>query len=481
MKWISKRRIMSFIFMLILILVAGCVYKSKLPPLCEKLECEKQIFITNVDLFNGDPDQGIMENVNILIENGRIIKIGKFPPSGVDAEIIDGKGKMVIPGLIDAHTHVVSPGSPPWFPVMPGEELIRRNFSSYLYAGITTVYDMGGPLHDLEKIKTDIETEEQINPRFFYAGKMLTQKGGHPERMLKELIPWPVDVMTIGKLVFLIDAPADIAPAIKENKAHGATLTKIMVDQIPFGVPSLREPLIEAIVSESKKTDLMVCAHIGSETDLLTALNSGVRFFAHTPYRSSISDTTTQSMGEKEIVVIPTLVAFDQAADFFADTLSFSDLEKEIIEPNILEAYINIPDGGLEAKDPQFQIWIHELQVHREIKYENVRKMKAAGVTLIAGSDSPNVAAVAGGSLHKEMRLLVEKCGFTPMEAVASATSVSGDILGRITGVRGLGRIVVGGPADLVMLNGDFREDIRRTENIHMVVSNGRIVERKIQ
>lgn len=475
-----KTRINVFVlFFIVSFFLSGCIYRSNVPPLALKQPLEKLICIQNVNLFTGDPDQEVLNNVDILIENNRIAKIGMVSIPEKDCKIIDGKGKMVIPGLIDHHIHITSPGAPPWFPVLPNDTLIERNLSSFLYAGVTTVFDMGGPLYDLEALTKRITSEENVNPRFFYAGKMLTKKGGHPDRMLREIIPWPADVLVIKKLTFFIEDQTDIADAIAENKAHGSSLTKIMVDQLPLGIPSLYEDLIRDIVIESDKAGMVVGSHIGSESDLLTGLNSGVRFFCHAPYRSAISDSTIVSMKENQAIIIPTLVVFDYLAEFFKNTLQFNAFDRQILDPEILEAYRNVPHSGLTPGDPQFESWIHDLVTYQEIKYENVRKMKQAGITIIAGSDSPNVATVGGSSLHTEMRLLVEKCGFTPIEAVSAATFVSGNMLERTTGEKGLGRIAEGGPADLVILNGDFRKDISQTENIYLVISNGRIVDRK--
>ena len=183
---------------------------------------------------------------------------------------------------------------------------------------------------------------------------------------------------------------------------------------------------------------------------------------------------------EKQAVIIPTLVVFEYSANFFRNSLQFTDFDRQILDPVIFGAYMEVPEGGLKTDDPQMESWIHDLLTYQDIKYENIRKMKEAGVTIIAGSDSPNVATVGGASLHMEMRLLVERCGFTPTEALASATSVSGKMLAETTGVEGLGEIKEGGMADLVVLNADFREDIRHTENIFMVISNGKIVDRKL-
>lgn len=461
-------------------LMTGCFYTSKLLPLAEKHHLARPVLIKNIAVFTGDPDQGILEHVNILVENGKIMKIGGLQVSPADCEVIDGDGKMAIPGLIDHHVHVYSPGAPPWLPTIPNKTLLERNLSSYLYAGITTVFDMGDPLYDMETFKQRAEAEDKVNPRLFYVGKCLNKKGGHPDYMLRNMLPWPIDSITIDKVMFAVSDRENIRKAILENKAHGASMTKIMIDQLPLGIPSLYEDLTEQIVEESKAAGLMVGAHIGSESDILTGMNAGVRFFAHAPYRSSISDSTIQKMKDNQVAIIPTLVVFEYSANFFENKLHFTPFDQEVLDPNILDAYMKAPHGVFELKDPRLSSWVHDLITYRDIKFENVRKMKNAGITIIAGTDSPNVATVPGSSLHTEMRLLVEKCGFSPEEALRAATFTSGRMLEQLTGEKGLGLIKEGGPADLVILNRDFRQDISATEDIYGVICNGRIVERNI-
>ncbi|NOY69705.1 MAG: amidohydrolase family protein [Deltaproteobacteria bacterium] len=468
-----------FLSVLLLGLLSGCFHSSKLPPLIEKYNPGKPIIIKGAAVFTGIPGQDVLRNADILIENGKIARIGDVSDAKSDCLVIDGKGKMVIPGLIDHHVHITSPGTPPWYPVMPDRKLIERNLSAFVYAGITSVFDMGGPPYDMESTGKRIAAEDKINPRLFYVGKILTKKGGHPCYMLDNLMPWPGGAIAIRKVVDQISDKDDIRPAILENKAHGATMTKIVIDQLPLGIPSLYEDLTREIVAQSKKEGLTLCAHIGSESDILTGMNAGVRFFAHAPYRSSLSDATIQRMKADQVSVISTLVVFDRTADFFKNTTAFTGMDRQILDPQIMNAYLNPPNGALDFGDPRLVSWVHDLETCREIKFENVRRMKAAGITIIAGTDSPNVATVAGSSLHTELRLLVEKCGFSPTEAVLAATSVSGEMIEKITGVKGLGRITPGGPADLVILNKDFRNDITQTENINTVISNGRIVKRQ--
>jgi hypothetical protein len=169
-----NRAMKRCLILLVVVFMAGCVHRSEMPPLAEKKEMAKPILITDVSVFMGNPGQDILEHADILIEKGRILKIGNITDlQQTDYERIDGKGKMVIPGLIDHHIHTHSPGAPPWFPVMPDETLLDRNLSSYLFAGITSVFDMGGPLYEMEALQQRIQSEGRFNPRLIYVGSGL--------------------------------------------------------------------------------------------------------------------------------------------------------------------------------------------------------------------------------------------------------------------------------------------------------------------
>ena len=103
---------------------------------------QKPILITNVSIFNGK-DHKLSYNQDVFIKNGIIQSISQANKTTYQEaqKIIEGKGKFLIPGLIDAHVHIASNGSPPWDVVKPDPVF---NLNAYLYAGITTVYDLGG-------------------------------------------------------------------------------------------------------------------------------------------------------------------------------------------------------------------------------------------------------------------------------------------------------------------------------------------------
>ncbi len=456
----------------LLFFFTGCIYRTDLPLLTKFSPDKKPILIKKITLFNGDPNQKIKTEVNILIKDGKISKISKSNIDISDAVIIDGRGKMAIPGLIDAHTHTLGVSAPPTITALPNKE---RNMSAYLYAGITTVYDMGDPLKDLKKMADKLSKGLIAGPRLYYAGKIFTKEKGHPAALIRQNVMWPFSSFVISSMVFEIGYLKDIPEMVHKNVSMGASYTKVIVDRIPLEAPSLNVEELSEIVRVSKKYRLKTVAHIGSEDDILTAMKSGIRIFVHAPYRSSISDPTVKKMKKANCIVASTLAVFDNIVLLAQKKLNFTKMDREIGDPYIIKAYGKL---SFDKIDPLLREWVEDAEKYKDVKFQNVIKMKEAGITLIAATDTTNVGSFPGSTLHRELELLVARCSFTPVEAVAAATYIPGKFYSDITGSEQLGYLSEGMPADLLILNGDFRKDIRETANINTIILKGRIIER---
>ncbi len=452
--------------------LAGCLHKTDLPLLTRAAKDQKPVLIAGASFFSGDPESEVRENINILVEKGRIGKISADPIDAPGAIVIDAAGKMVIPGLIDSHIHIFGSGAPPSLPALPNPE---RNITAFLYAGITTVADMGGPVEELEALNQKLKNNEIAGPRLFYAGKLFTLKDGHPAAMIRHFVLWPFDNAIVSDLLFELEGDDDIKSMILENKNHGAGFSKLVADRIPLTAPTLDSGQIKAIVDASKKEGFMTVAHIGSEENIQACLDGGVRIFIHGPYRSKLSENTIRRMKAAGSIVTPTVAVFDNIVRYARGDLKFSNLDREILDPVILAEYKKPIDKNA---DDDMAKWVRETARYQEIKFDIVKKLKAAGIPILAGSDSINPACSPGGTLHRELELLVTKCGFTPVEAVAAATFISGKLYTGVTGQSRLGYLKEGLPADILILNGDFREDITQTRNIFQVISKGRVVKR---
>ena len=141
------------LFLSVLFLFGCKDYYTK--KLVEKSDNTFPVLITGVNIFNGK-DSTLILNKDVLVENGFIKNITDhfIPVKGKSYITINGKGKTLMPGLIDAHVHLSGSGSVPWENVKANE---AYNLSAYLHSGITTVYDMGGMASGMEKLSKKTE------------------------------------------------------------------------------------------------------------------------------------------------------------------------------------------------------------------------------------------------------------------------------------------------------------------------------------
>ncbi len=447
-------------------------HRTDLPPLTETPAESGAILIENASVFTGRAPDRIINNASILIKDGKIASIAAGAVDAGDAKKIDASGKMVIPGLIDAHTHVGMAGAPSSLPSLPNPE---RNMTAFLYAGITSVMDMGGDIRALEKMSAALESGKMSGSRLFYAGPLLTKKGGHPAAMIRLSVFWPLSEIAVSASTRELVPGSDYEKIINENKKHGARMTKVVRDDIPLMVPCLETDELGKIAEVSARAGLPVVAHIGTEDDIIACLDAGIRYLMHAPNLSALSDATIARMKKQKAVVNATLAVYDNISLLADKKLTVSAMDRETADPKFIEEYLK---GQSDKTAPALKEWVSEEMKYRDIKFDNVRRMKKAGIPVIAATDTPNVATFPGSSIHRELELLVTRCGFTPAEAVAAATSVPADQFAAVLGGEGFGYVKEGGPADLVILAGDFREDIRNTALIDTVIQRGKIIKR---
>src|SRR5262245_45591423 len=126
---------------------------------------------------------------DVLVRGERIEAIAATgaQPAPEDAEVIEGTGATLLPGLVDAHAHLVSDPSPPWALQLPDPEWVMR---SYLYAGVTTIFDAADSSGDAFERRERVAAGLLLGPRIFTAGAAITAEGGHPVAMVRSLAPW---------------------------------------------------------------------------------------------------------------------------------------------------------------------------------------------------------------------------------------------------------------------------------------------------
>jgi imidazolonepropionase-like amidohydrolase len=403
----------------------------------------------------------------IVVRDGKIETIdassgrmNRLPPG----ELVDGTGKFLIPGLWDMHVHMVFGD---WFP--RGKEVTLPLF---IANGITGVRDMGGELEVLQQWRKEISAGTLLGPRMVISGPMLD--GPQPR------FPSSIAIKT----------PEDGRRAVADLKRRGADFIKLQ-SLIP-------RDAVFAIADEARKQGITFVGHVPDSVRASEASNAGQKSFEHligifegsspledaflkgpktegqflSTYDPKRAATLFALLAKNHTWQCPTLVwelggnLIDQT-DFAHDTRAryAPAYWKDVTWKRFTEDIVH----GFNTDD----LATRKRFVEKEL--EVVNTMHRAGIEFLAGTDTPpGVHVFPGFSLHEELQRFVA-AGFTPMEALQTATLNPAKFLGMDDR---LGTIEKGKLADLVLLDANPLDDIRNTRKIAAVIVNGRYLSR---
>jgi imidazolonepropionase-like amidohydrolase len=425
--------------------------------------------IRNVRVFDA-PRAALLDGPrDVLIREGRIAAVGR--PGEVHGAVreIDGGGKTLIPGLIDVHVHSGGSASPSWHTELPDTD---ENLGALLYAGVTTALDAAGLTPAVFRVRDDIRSGKKLGPRLFAAGPMFTGPGGHPIGIMRETLPFWARWYAIPRLTREAATPDEARHAVADLLPEHPDVLKIAVDQLPIE-PRIGTDVVAAIAATGHEQHIRSVAHVGRSVDVLDSVHAGVDAMMHSPYQEEISDEAVAALAARNIPVVATLAVWDAVERVGAvKPGDFTPLEREIAKPAVLDALTRAPASW--SAEPNAGM-LHLLASAHAARRRNVQKLRAAGVTILAGSDAVNLGNFPGAGLHVELATLVQ-AGLTPGEALRAATSDNARFLEG--DAPEAGEVAVGRRADLVLIDGDPTADVAALERISRVFLGGVELER---
>ena len=375
-----------------------------------------------------DVEQGRwVESPVVLIENERITAVGANLPVPEGARLIDLGGKVILPGLIDAHVHIAGGG---WGSndgiarsVLRGAGNARRT----LEAGFTTVRSMGGGNLAGVALRDAVASGDVAGPRIFDAGTLLGVTGGHCGGRLHPDNPVPSRGNANGAEEFV--------KRVREQSSFGADFIKICItggftSGTSPAITQFREEEVRAVVETAHNLGLKVAVHAYSAHAVKLAVELGADSIEH---GSLIDDQGIRLLKRNpQQVVVPTLSVFGTA---------LQRAERVGATPAALKQLHHVLD----------------------VYMDNVRKIVRAGIPVIYGSDGPP------GNNFSEFPLLVD-AGLTPVQVLQSATIRSAEFLGA---AEDIGSVSVGKYADIVAYDTDPLEDIDQFSRVSWVMKGG--------
>ncbi len=416
----------------------------------------ESILIEGATLVDGTGRQPL-DGASVLIEGETITTISRSAIE-VDGAVtrIDGAGKFLMPGLMDLHIHLQGAVE-----VTP-EGLVKnknsraravRGLHSYLYSGVTTIYDAGNVPDYILTLRAEERAGKIVSPRIFATGAIVTYPGSHGSN------EWGT----------LVDSWPEAIPALDAHIARKPDLLKLTFEERGWGsrpmIPKLPVDLMQKIIEYYNDRGIRTTVHTSSEYRARQAIFAGIDTLAHPIIQGPITDDFARLMSVKKIPMVTTLTIGDNYSrlaehpEYLDDPLYQATLTAEEIEVLKTE----------RRKEYQARKWTAWMKVMTTIAQENVRKINEAGGILVAGTDQ-----TTGPALHRELELLAD-AGIPAADIVRIATLNGAIFLGK---ERQLGSIEEGKMADLVLLSADPTKNISNAKKILQVIKGGQIVDR---
>jgi len=406
-----------------------------------------KILFTNARILDVVAGAVLAEH-DVLIADGRIREISDTSIHTAEARVVDVRGRVLMPGLCDAHVHTVTATSSfveleTWSPFYTASRMMDV-LKGMLFRGFTTVRDAGGADWG---IAAAIEQGYVVGPRLLFCGKALSQTGGHgdmrgPGQNFEQCLCCP----GLGRIC---DGVTEVRRAVRDEVRKGATHIKLMAsggiasptDRITSTQFSLEE--LRAAVEEAQAASIYCMAHAYTARAIERALECGVRSIEH---GNLLTDETAKVFVRKEAFMVPTLVVLFTMA---------KEGEKHGLPPHHIAKVPAVFEHGTRAL---------------EICHRN-------GVKLVYGTDLL-------GTMHDRQseEFLIRAEIQKPIDVIRSATCIAADLF-QMSGE--IGVVAQGARADLLVVDGDPTEDLHllqeQGKSLKVIMKDGNIFKNELQ
>ncbi|HEY0429439.1 MAG TPA: amidohydrolase family protein [Pyrinomonadaceae bacterium] len=369
----------------------------------------------------------LINNAVVVVENDKIVSAGSDTAIPPDAKIIDLGDATILPGLIDAHTHITYHfdengrfGETGDASAQVTLKYAEENARLTLEAGFTTIRNLGDSTGVDVYLRDEIKRGETTGPRMIVSGYPMLSSILSGAKKQEERVE-------------------RIRQFVKDRIAEKVDVIKIFEGVDAFGNPLFSAKEIRAAVEEARKANLKVAVHAHEAAAVIAAVTGGCDSIEH---GSFLTDEAIRLLAKKRVALVPTLY---------------------------------LPTHYLEHKK-QFAFDASTWDFFEKLKannLENARKAKVRGVWIVNGSD-----AVAGyhGNNAREIEWLT-KAGLKPAEAIRAATIDAAELLG----LKGqIGEIRPGFFADVIAVSGNPLDDTSSLERVAFVMKSGKVIKSKL-
>jgi imidazolonepropionase-like amidohydrolase len=384
--------------------------------------------VQDVRVFDG---KAVHERRSVLFDGARVVDADFRGPAPAGARIVQGAGRTLLPGLIDAHTHAF------------------RQLDLPVLFGVTTQIDMFSAVPVMQDAKRSMAAGRHAGQAdLFSAGVLATAPGGHGTQF--------------GVPIPTLSSPGEAQAFVDARIAEGSDFIKIVLEAGGHGagaMNSLDIATATALIEAAHRRGKLAVVHVSTEKDARAALEAGADALVHLFLGAAPDATAVDSLARlakrRNAFVIPTFTVMESMAGVRGDDLLGDADLAALVER---EGATTLKARYGQQARPQL------LAMPKAVTAALAR----AGVPILAGTDAGNAGTLYGISMHRELAALVE-AGLTPTAALAAATSAPAAAF-RL-GQRGC--VVKGCKADLLLVEGDPTRDITATRRIVEVWKDG--------
>ena len=411
---------------------------------------KKTIVISNGTLIDGRGHPPV-RNEAIVIQGNRIKCTGRLPgdvrlEDRDNVEVIDAAGQWIMPGLIDAHTHL-SYGNPK----VPGEARGRgttrpefntlraaRNAQQVLRSGVTSISVPGGTWFTDVAVRDAIKLGLIEGPRVYCASRMIVTYGSIED----EEPSWVgTPEHSIG---VLCNSAAEMVTEARRQCKHGVDFVKL-ADSRSGEIQTLAKEEIAAVVGEAHRRNVKVAIHSRGSASTRAAAEAGVDWIMHT---DMATEADLEAVAKAGVRIVPTATFVER----------------------VLEV-------GREVGQEQIQISLERMKKNMDGLVNVLQRARAMGIKVMCGTDCGNYSWMPYGKMHaKEPEILVRYGGYTPLEAITACTKENAFAVGLENQV---GVLEAGKLADVIILKKNPAADIRVLQdsaNLALVIKDGKRV-----
>ena len=416
----------------------------------------------------------IQPHSTVLIDGSRISAVGPSssiaPPKG--AQVVDGSGKWLIPGLTDAHVHFFQSGN--FYTRPDGLDLTKRvpyasevarnkarlaaTFKVWIASGVTSVVDIGGPMWNFE-VRSAAQATEAA-PYVAVAGPLVSMVAD-PKLELDD--PPIIKAAT----------PQDGVRLVDRQLPHKPDYIKVWFIHEAGTDLAAQEAIVRAVGDAAHKAGVPLAVHATELTTAKAALRAGADYLVHSVGDEPIDAEFLELMKRNNALYCPTLWVIWGYRYAFAGLWRPTEAERRLADPQIVSMMRDLQSIPKEELPPRIVERMAEAKAPAPptMMLRNLKAVHHAGVPVVMGTDAGNIGTLHGPSIFREMALMQE-AGLTPLQVLRAAT---------VTGARAArreasaGTVAPGAPADLVLLNADPTADTSNAARIYRVFRNGKM------